>query len=534
MQAWVTNTGGQPAPAVPTTTNPGHDTQSQPPQRHVYLPQPTPPTSQPIETTQLTQNLSPRSRQAIINANSNRSLAVATARLPVPSTRTGHARDASLNISRATRPVASEPTQSSRKPAPFWEGSTVDGSLFSDTASNGDASAPVTSMYQVPFRGPTYQHRGETPHPRPFVKEEANIPDQHVPFIIGPDGMIGSVTGPLTRSASTPDARNHRRGLGGVTSSGLDLGQESEDSQSQASPDKTPSARRLPHPRPTTARPNNRRGSFSERTSHSQREDVTSKVQPQAPPQPRAYQAPRDDLDDVRSEHSIPLRLKTQRDDRPITLFADTDTPMVSNHEESEEELIEEPPPPPKPATKPKPPINRQLFLQGNKGRPGLGESAMPRPSIGKRPSNSKKRQLELDYDDGTLATMNYADLKNEAFDHDPAQEEAQSVMGPPRGTLPEKLDYFLDQDQPTQLEFFSKMPVGDWETSGDWFLERFGDIMKHLREARQAKRAMIRGFEEEIADRGDAVRSKIEGIDTTLSEFKKEGEVMMLGKEFD
>lgn len=534
MQAWVTSNGlngSQPAPTA-SASGPGHDTQGQShlPQRHVYLGQPAPPaqTNQTIQET--TQNSPPRSRAPIVNANSNRAAAAAAARLPVPTGRTSHARDTSLNMSRA-RGVASEPIQSSvRRPAPFWEGSTVDGSLFSDSGSNPDANAAAASAYR--FRVPTYQHqqRGATPLPRPIAKEEANLPDQHAPFVIGPNGLIDLVPGPLTRSASTPDTRNKHGNLREIgTSPEPEADPESEDSPYQ-SPEKTPSAKRLHHPKALALR-TNRRGSFSERAAYPQPqvENIVSS------PVRQPYQGLSNDLDEIRSENTLRLRVKPQHDPQRSTIFADTDTPMASHHGESETESITEPPPLPKPVTKPKLHLSRQLFASGSsKARVGLSESAMPRLSADKRPSNSRKRQHEPDYDDGALAAMDYSELKKEAFDFDPAQAEAQSAIGPPRGTLPEKLDIFFDKDQTSQAEFFSKMTINDWEASGDWFLERFGEVMHRLREARQTKRAVIENFENEIAERGEAVRNKIQGIDSTLAELKSEGEGMMFGKEFD
>ncbi|KAI0840786.1 extracellular mutant protein 11-domain-containing protein [Hypoxylon sp. FL0890] len=532
MQAWVTSNGLNGSQAAPPASGSGsgHDGQSHLPQRHVFLPQPTPSASQPAQTTtQATENSPPRSRAPIINANSNRAATAAAARLPVATGRTNHTRDASLNMPR-TRAIASEPVQSSRRPAPFWEGSTVDGSMFSDSGSNVDASAAATSMYRMQYRMPTYQQRGDTPHARPPVKEEAIIQNQHPPFLIGPNGVIDVVGGPLTRSASTPDARNHHGDLRGISSE-PDPDLESEDSPYQ-SPEKTPSVKRLHHPKALALR-TNRRGSFSERTAYPQGENIMS-----SPPR-QAYQPPSNDLDEVQSEHSIPLVVKTQHDPQRSTIFADTDTPMISHPDESEEESVE-PPPPPKPVAKLKSQTNRQLFAATcNKARLGLGESAMPRPSVEKRPSTSrpstsKKRQLEADYDDGTLAAMDYSELKKESFDFDPAQAEAQSVGGPPRGTLSEKLVTFLGKDEASQMEFFSKMSVNDWETTGDWFLERFGGVMQRLTEARRTKRTVIENFENEIAERDEAVRNKIQGIDRTLAELRSEGEGMMLGKEFD
>ncbi|KAI1763659.1 extracellular mutant protein 11-domain-containing protein [Hypoxylon sp. FL1150] len=538
MQAWVTSNGLGSNQAPPATgPAPGHDGRGQTNilQRHVYLPQS--PTQQP-QTTQATQNSPPRSRAPIINANSNRTTTAAAARLPVPTGRTSHARDASLNMSRAGG-VSSEPIPPSRRHGPFWDGSTADGSMFSETASNGDASTAVTSMYRVPFRQPTYQ-RGETPRPRiPMKLQQENHapPAQNPIFLAGTNGMIDLAGGPLTRSASTPDTRKQLNRLKGISSPEPDLDQESEDGAYHTSPEKTPSAKRLHHAKPlpmhTLPSHTNRRGSFSERVTYPnaypQGENIVSS------PQAEAYQSSHNGFDEAQLGRPTHLRVKTQQETQPhrSTIFADTDTPMASHHDESDRESVE-PEPTPKPVAKPKPQVSRKLFSKSSKGGPpGLEESAMPRP-LAEKKTGSKKRSLDQDYDDGALATMDYAELRNEAFDFDPAREEAQSAIGPPRGTLPEKLYHFLDKDQASQLEFFSKMPVRDWEASGDWFLERFGEIMQRFKDARQSKRAIVEGFENEIAERGDAVRNKIQGIDKTLTEFRREGEGMMLGKDFE
>lgn len=129
---------------------------------------------------------------------------------------------------------------------------------------------------------------------------------------------------------------------------------------------------------------------------------------------------------------------------------------------------------------------------------------------------------------------MSYAELKKQPFDYDPTQADARSVDVPPLGTLPEKLEHFLEKDQATQVDFFTNMPVKDWEDSGDWILDRFGDVMRRLREARQAKRATAEKFENEIAERETAVSQKIHGIDQRLADLKSQGEGLVQGRQVD
>jgi hypothetical protein len=342
----------------------------------------------------------------------------------------------------------------------------------------------------------------------------------------------------LTRSASTPDARGQRGGFKEITS---DNGREpySDESPYNTSPEKTPSGKRLQHPKTLTLRPN-KHEPYSERISFPNG-DATAMPEPL---RPNVYVNPTLDEPDEMPQVQTDRQTDRQIDRLPrlqvpdhqphrSTIFADTDTPMVSHQDESENASVEREPTP-KPVAKAKPLVNRQLFAKPVKGKVGLRESAMPRPPPENRLSVTKKRSYELDYDDGALAAMDYAALKQEAFDFDPAQAEARSVFEPPRGTLPEKLEHFFTKDEASQANFFTKMPVKEWEASGDWFLEKFGEIMDRFKEARKQKREMVDSFENEIAEREEAVRNKIQGIGQTLAELKTEGEGMMLGKEFD
>lgn len=75
-------------------------------------------------------------------------------------------------------------------------------------------------------------------------------------------------------------------------------------------------------------------------------------------------------------------------------------------------------------------------------------------------------------------------------------------------------------------------MSVGDWERSGDWFLDQFGIVAKKLKEARKEKRDMVERFETEIANREEAVRVRTENITKKLSKIRHKGEDMLADKE--
>lgn len=549
MQAWVTNDlevgpdqpGEAPsAPAITTTHDPSQPSkiQSQPQPQ----PQPQPQQTRHVNILQArptaARQTSPgRSRSPTINANPRRAAAAAAARISMPPRSShGHSRDGSANNPRG-RLAAADSLQQPKRTAPFWEGSTIEGSAFSDTASVNDSSAPF-DQHQLPAQrqsGFAYQQQNDT-HRRPVPRQLDRV-DQPPSLVIGSNGLINmpgrEIEDDLDEDALTPDGKNMRGGFRG-TSSDFELGHYADDSANETSPEKTPSVRRTQHAKTVTIRPTKRENP----PENIGRPVLHAPVLPQ-PPRPHIYpnsNPHRDEPTEVRRaqpEQQRPRpKVREHQPSRPV-VFPDSTTPMVSRQDAPElASIMREPTPIPavKPIAKAKPQVNRQLFTKADKGKAGLRESILPRSP--ERPQLlPKKRPPELDYDDGALAAMEYGALKEEAFDFDPAQAEAQSVSEPLRGTLPEKLEHFLGKDEAEQASFFHKMPVKDWEASGDWLLERFGDILDRVKEARREKRNIVNAYENEIAEREEAVRNKIHGIGQTLNELKSSGEGMMLGK---
>lgn len=148
--------------------------------------------------------------------------------------------------------------------------------------------------------------------------------------------------------------------------------------------------------------------------------------------------------------------------------------------------------------------------------------------------SPSLKRPHGIDYDDTALQRMSFEELQNEPFDHDPTKEVPQSPAKPPVDNLSDRLKFYGEKDEGSQAQLFTQMSVREWEDSGDWFLEQFGDIVRRMKEARQEKRKMVEQFEIEVSSREEAVRLKKESIDRKLSKLKNDSFAMMKGKELD
>lgn len=148
--------------------------------------------------------------------------------------------------------------------------------------------------------------------------------------------------------------------------------------------------------------------------------------------------------------------------------------------------------------------------------------------------SPSKKRRRNIDYDDSVLQKMSFEELQSEPFDHDPTKEIPESPAKPSGDNLSDRLKFYGEKDEGSQAQLFTQMSVRDWEDSGDWFLEQFGDVVRKMKEARQAKRRMVEQFEKEVSNREEAVRYKKDNLDRKLSKLKNDSSAMMMDKELD
>ncbi|KAM0343961.1 hypothetical protein ACHAPU_008019 [Fusarium lateritium] len=156
-----------------------------------------------------------------------------------------------------------------------------------------------------------------------------------------------------------------------------------------------------------------------------------------------------------------------------------------------------------------------------------LMESSMPaitNSAPNKSRLDRKRRRPSPEYDDIALNSMSFTALRQQPFDFDPSKEE-QKGTGVNPDNVEAKLDQFRHLGEKEQHDLFSNMSMENWETSGEWFVNEFSGIMQRLLEARRHKRAIIQQFEQEAADREEAVRLKTQSIDSKLSKMKQDGQ---------
>lgn len=144
--------------------------------------------------------------------------------------------------------------------------------------------------------------------------------------------------------------------------------------------------------------------------------------------------------------------------------------------------------------------------------------------------THSHRCGIDLDYNPTQLREMVYERLRHESFD------QIKPVQGADDQALSEKLQnlYDLKGSVDTHLKrtaFFSNLEIEQFEECGDLMVERFSDIVKQYRVARQQKRMVARAFEEEIACRQERIRTKLRVVEQNLGRLRKAGEDVVRGK---
>ena len=120
--------------------------------------------------------------------------------------------------------------------------------------------------------------------------------------------------------------------------------------------------------------------------------------------------------------------------------------------------------------------------------------------------------------------------MKGEPFDHSP-HAQPFIVPGLPNTTaLTDKLVQLNGAEAQTQSHFFASLNIVEWEEAGDWFLDRFGDTIKRLKDVRREKRKAARAFEDEIEVRETAVNKKRTLTNAAMVEMKTSGAAVLQG----
>ncbi|CBX90957.1 hypothetical protein LEMA_P059910.1 [Plenodomus lingam JN3] len=133
------------------------------------------------------------------------------------------------------------------------------------------------------------------------------------------------------------------------------------------------------------------------------------------------------------------------------------------------------------------------------------------------------------DYGHKALLSMSYEDLKKESFDLDPRAEAAVLSDDVLQKPLTERLEYVhKNLDAEKQAKFFSSLPTTEWEDAGDWFLDQFQSIIQRMKEARQTKRKLAQGFEEEVENRYSHVSKKQQQVEAAMDKMKQQGESLV------
>jgi hypothetical protein len=171
---------------------------------------------------------------------------------------------------------------------------------------------------------------------------------------------------------------------------------------------------------------------------------------------------------------------------------------------------------------------------------------------------DKRYQKLTSDYPDEVLQQMDFSELEKEPFDHSPGSsspfkhqrptattttpKKTKALPPPPSPSPPppappppppdtttspsEKLAYIMTA-LPTPVarhQYISSMPINDWELLGDELIDQMGEMLKMIKDSRQARRRTTALFEAEIRRRHDETLSEAGELDRKFVEMKEGG----------
>jgi Extracellular mutant protein 11 len=178
-----------------------------------------------------------------------------------------------------------------------------------------------------------------------------------------------------------------------------------------------------------------------------------------------------------------------------------------------------------------------------------LSDTTQRKISISTLSDKHHPPNLTSDYPDEILQQMDFSELEQESFDHIPNPLTNHSTFttnippkiksppplpaprppAPPPSTAPasEKLDYALNALSSTpakRQQYMSSMTITEWEDFGDELIGQVGEMLKLIKESRQARRRTTALFEAEIRRRHDETQHQSGDLDRKLAEMKQGG----------
>ena len=147
--------------------------------------------------------------------------------------------------------------------------------------------------------------------------------------------------------------------------------------------------------------------------------------------------------------------------------------------------------------------------------KPPVLSNKLPDVSLAAAPSSHTPDKLsKIPYED-----LHAQSLSDDEVEHSEVlDEEAASKPLSEQLAMVQKLD--ADQQQ----KFMASISIGQWEEAGDWFLDRFANVVNRMKDARKERRKLAKAFGDEMLARHNQVAKKKRAIEDALDDMTKSG----------
>ena len=143
---------------------------------------------------------------------------------------------------------------------------------------------------------------------------------------------------------------------------------------------------------------------------------------------------------------------------------------------------------------------------------------------------DDETEQIQLDVEPTRLFTMDYSELKTQPFDHDPHTVPFNAKGIKANDSLDVKVQAVGSMATTEQERFLESLTLDEWQEAGDWFVTRFSELIRQMKQVRQSRRQEAHAFEDEVEQRQEAVQRKRAQTDAVLEKMRANGSLVLQG----
>ena len=182
-----------------------------------------------------------------------------------------------------------------------------------------------------------------------------------------------------------------------------------------------------------------------------------------------------------------------------------------------------------------------QESLSGDVREPYLGRleaSVTPKRQARQSPDESEVvvnvwEDIQPEFSNEQMRNMSFSQVAAGIPWDPPVNEKEYKLPTSLKGmTVEEKVDYYLEHSDASQMRFYSSLDRDDWDKAGDHIVSKIADAFKQYSESQKKKRTITEKYEQALKLKEERIQKESVELDRVFDDMKNGGEKLIHDKQ--